>query len=66
MIEKTTTIATLEWDTENETVIVRERVAIVEDGEELSHSFIHKQFKADSDWSGEAAQVQAMCQAAFA
>ena len=59
MITKETTIATLEVNEDN-TVIVRERVAIVEDGEELSHSFVHKQFAPGDDYSNEDPRVQAV------
>lgn len=64
MIEKQTTIATLEWDTENSIVIVRERVAIIEDGAEISHSFTHREIGPDDDASGESERVQAAVQAA--
>lgn len=64
MITKERSIATLEV-TENNIVIVRERVAIIEDGEEISHSFEHLQYQAGDDYSQADPKVQAVCQAVF-
>ena len=61
-IEKQTTIATLEIN-EDDTVIVRERVAIVEDGEEISHKYEQRNIKPGDDYSGEPERVRKMCEA---
>ena len=61
-IEKQTTIATLEI-TEDDTVIVRERVAIVEDGEEISHHYEQRNIHPGDDYSGEPERVRKMCEA---
>ena len=57
MISKERTIETLEI-TEDNTVILRERVAIIEDGEEISHHYEQRNFKAGADVSGENEKVQ--------
>ena len=70
MITKQTTIATLEVNEDN-TVIVRERVALLDDetldeqGQptELSHSFTHTQYAPGDDYSQADARVQAVCAA---
>ena len=62
MIEKTKAIETLEIS--GDRVIIRERVAIVEDGVELSHHFEHREIGPDDDASGESERVQAAVVAA--
>jgi hypothetical protein len=62
MIEKQRTIETLEIS--GDRVIIRERVAIMEDGEELTHSFEHREIGPDDDASGESERVQAAVAAA--
>jgi hypothetical protein len=63
-LTKERSIATLEV-TDNNIVIVRERVAIIEDGEEISHSFEHFQFASGDDYSQADPKVQAVCRAVF-
>lgn len=48
---------------ENGVVIFRNRVAIIEDGEETSHSYEHRQIPPGDDYSAEDAQVQKICRA---
>jgi DNA-binding protein H-NS len=62
MIEKQREIATLEIS--GDRVIIRERVAIVEDGEELTHSFEHREIGPDDDYSKESAKIKAAVEAA--
>jgi hypothetical protein len=62
MIEKQREIATLEIS--GDRVIIRERVAIVEDGEELTHSFEHREIGPDDDASGESERVRKAVEAA--
>lgn len=62
MITKETKIETLEV-TEDNTVILRERVAIMEDGEEISHHYEQRNFKKGDDVSGESVRVQAIVKA---
>ena len=62
MITKEKEIATLEIS--NDRVIIRERIAIMEDGEELSHHFEHREIGPDDDYSGESDRVRAAVEAA--
>ena len=70
MITKETTIATIEVN-EDDTVIVRERVSIIDDEtldeqgqpSEISHSFVHRQYAPGDDYSEADPRVQAVCQA---
>lgn len=60
-IEKS--IATLE--VAEEKVILRERIAIVENGEEKSHWFEQRTLQAGDDLSQESDKVKAVCEAVF-
>mgnify|MGYP006274103167 CR=1 FL=1 len=62
MIEKQRETATLEIS--GDRVIIRERVAIVEDGTEFTHSFEHREIGPDDDASGESQRVQKAVEAA--
>ena len=62
MITKEKTIENLEVTADN-LVIVRERVAIVEDGEEISHHYEQHNIKYGDDYSGEDERVRAICAA---
>ena len=62
MIEKQREIATLEIS--GDRVIIRERVAIIEDGEEISHKFEHREIGPEDDYSGESDRIKAAVEAA--
>ena len=62
MIEKQREIATLEVTKDN-TVIIRERVAIVEDGEEISHKFEQRNIHKDDNIENETERVQKIVKA---
>jgi hypothetical protein len=62
MIEKQREIATLEIS--GDRVIIRERVSLIEDGTEISHSFEHREIGPDEDASGESQRVQKAVEAA--
>ena len=62
MIEKQRTIETLEIS--GDRVIIRERVAIVEDGEEISHGFEHREIGPEDAIKSESARVKAAVKAA--
>ena len=62
MIEKQREIATLEIS--GDRVIIRERVAIIEDGETITEAFEHREIGPDDDATGESERVQAAVAAA--
>lgn len=63
MIEKQIETATIDVQQDG-TIILREKVSIIEDGTELSHSYIQRSIKPDDDVSGENEKVQAIAIAA--
>jgi hypothetical protein len=62
MIEKTKTIETLEIS--GDRVIIRERVAIIDDGAEIGHHYEHREIGPDDDASEESERIQAAVAAA--
>ena len=62
MITKEKEIATLEIS--GDRVIIRERIAIMEDGVELSHHFEHREIGPEDDYSTESEKIKAAVEAA--
>lgn len=58
------TIATLEVN-EDDTVILRERIAIIENEVEQHHWFEQRTIRAGDDYSQEPEKVQRVCDAVF-
>jgi hypothetical protein len=62
MLSEERTEATLEIS--GDRVILRERVGVLRDGEEVSHHYEHREIGPDDDASGESERVQAAVHAA--
>ena len=58
MIEKTVTGIESITVTEENAIIWRERVAIIEDGEEISHSYVHRQLSKGDDTTDAPKQIK--------
>jgi len=65
MIEKQIETATIDVQPDG-SIILRERVAIMEDGQELSHSFTQRTIRPGDDLSAETERVRAIAEAARA
>jgi len=65
MIEKRIETATIDVQPDG-SVVLRERVAIVEDGEEISHQFTQRTIRPGDDLSEETDKVRRIAEAARA